>query len=266
MQEEEVKVENRLSVEELKLKNPPLFIIGANFGPYKTEEFKRAFAEYYRKCGGITFREKASCDLFPDNEKIAYAPDVVFNLEVPSNVENNQTVLISVIDFSWRKNLKAWENIYYMRIAEVCEKCISKGKTPILMSFCKLEGDEVAVQKVLSMLPEDKRQHTKTFLYSGNIDEALELYRTADRVIATRFHAMILALKFGKPVYSISYNQKVKHVLQDMELNCYCELSDIERITAETIFATCTKADVSKYTQMAAQQFAQFEEYIKDVK
>ena len=266
MQEENVEVEHRVLVEEQKLKQPPLFIIGANFGPYITEKFKDVFSGYFRKCGGITFRDKTSYEMFCENENVAYAPDVVFNLKIPNRIENSQKVLISVLDVSTRKKLCNWEKIYYSRIAEVCELCIAKGKIPILMSFCKKEGDEAAVQKVINMLPSDQQRQTQAFLYNGNIDAALELFRTADCVIATRFHAMILALRFGKPVYCISYDQKVKNVLQDMSLSCYCEMKDLELVSAQEMFDKCSTANVEEYVRMADRQFALFEEYIEDVK
>lgn len=256
----------RLKDEEKKLHQSPLYIIGANFGPYRNDEFRIAFADYFRKCGGVTFRDQASYRLFSDNQKVAYAPDVVFNLEIPDERENKNKVLMSVIDLERRENLRKWSEVYDARIAELCGDCIMQGKTPVLMSFCKSEGDENAISRIVHALPEDVRNQTETFFYNGNISEALELFRTADRVVATRFHAMILAMKFGKPVFSISYNQKVKHVLQDVGLDCYCELDDLSQKDGRDILNSCQLADVSDYVKQAEKQFAQFEAYMKEVK
>ena len=252
--------------DEEKLHHAPLFIIGANFGPYQTDAFKDSFARYFRRCGGITFRDRASFALFADNEKVAYAPDVVFCLNTSNTIENNRSVLISVIDLSNRDKLRKWTDIYDTRMAEVCKYCVLQNKTPVLMSFCKNEGDEKAIQRIMNKLSEIEREKTKVFRYSGDLDSALELYQKADRVIATRFHAMVLALKYGKPVYSISYNQKVKNVLSDIQLNAFCELNDLEHVSAKMLFDGCHTADISIYSKEAEKQFTQFDSFMRDVK
>jgi len=56
----------------------------------------------------------------------------------------------------------------------------------------------------------------------------------ADVVVATRFHSVLLALMLGKPVISISYNEKNDALMGEMGLSRYCltigEL-ELERLT-----------------------------------
>lgn len=258
-------IADRLLLEEKKTECKPLYVIGANFGPYRTEEFRDGFSEFFRTIGGVTFRDRASYELFQDNPRVAYAPDVVFNLDVADldcPVQDNK-VLISVIDMARRADLAQYTNVYDDFIAQLCVTCAEQGKPPLLMSFCKGEGDEAAIERILSKLPDSIRKETDTYYYRGDITEALTVIGSAERVIATRFHAMILALKFGKPFFSISYNAKVKNVLSDIGCDGYCEISTLKDWTAGDVLDKCAVWDVTEYAKQAEQQFSQLDDFLK---
>ena len=49
------------------------------------------------------------------------------------------------------------------------------------------------------------------------LSEAVGLFKYAESVIATRYHAVILSMLFGKKVYPIVYSDKTVHVLEDID-------------------------------------------------
>lgn len=44
--------------------NKPIFIIGSNFGPFTTNDYYKAYKEYFSKVNGVVFRDKESFSLF----------------------------------------------------------------------------------------------------------------------------------------------------------------------------------------------------------
>ena len=265
MQDVQTNVEKRLSYERKRMSKGPLYIIGANFGPYQTENFYVGFENYFADCAGVTFRDKRSFELFKHLPNVNYAPDVVLNLKVACKHKASNRILISVLDVSKRPSITQYAGQYESFIADVCTEVVRRDKTPVLMSFCNSEGDEDAIARVLDKLSVEVRRGTDTFFYNGNIDLALQQFQLAERVIATRFHAMILALCFDKPFFSVSYNSKVKNVLDDIGIKTYCEISEISSVAVDAVLDSMTEpADISTYREEAERQFHQFERYMID--
>lgn len=253
--------------EELRFGKLPRFVIGVNFGPYRTEAFREAFGGYFCRCRGVTFRDRHSYRLFAHHANAAYAPDVVLNLPAEEYLtgECDGTVLISVIDVGGRAHLAEWTEDYQRFIIDCCETSIRRGKRPVLMSFCQQEGDENAIGQLMERMSAATREKTEKFFYHGNLEEALRLFARANYVIATRFHAMILALRFHKPFFSIAYSDKVKWVLDDLDFKGYCGMEQLSRLSADSVMDTyCQPVDAQAYIQQAARQFEQFDAYMQE--
>ena len=197
-------------VDKLWLKKKP-FIVGCNFGPYSSSEFFSFYKHYFANCKGITTRERATFDLFHDLGNITWAPDLVFSLEEEvKNISINNNVVISVIGYE-KTGMVRTEYIQLLKI--IVNIVREAGYNPILMSFCKSEGDEVVIDDLLKQT----EGHIQSIRYSGaNIKEILEAIQSAYCVVAGRFHAMILALLYHKRCLPIVYSSKMEHVLSDI--------------------------------------------------
>lgn len=264
MQHSNWNIDDQIWWEEKKL-DKDLFVIGANFGPYWDAKFKDAFEAYFRKCAGVTFRDRYSLNLFEASlENVSYAPDVVFNLAQTENCRQGTKVVISVLDTEQRNALQAYTMVYEKLVADICSDCINHGKIPVLMSFCKEEGDECAIERIIRKMPQQVKAKTEVYNYSGNIEQALDLFRQADSVFATRFHAMILAIYFAKPFFCFAYNDKSVHFLEDLKCTNYCTFANIDKLNAAKISDLCRIVKPGdQYMSSASGQFAQFEEYMK---
>ena len=70
-----------------------------------------------------------------------------------------------------------------------------------------------------------------------NENEMLKAMRNAKGIIATRYHAMIFSLVFRKPVFVISYSQKIDKVIEDINFseNSCVRLKELYTISEEQV-------------------------------
>jgi len=115
----------------------PYYILGSNFGPYKTEGFLPLVRDnIFLNATDICFREKYSYDLFKNLENVRYASDIVFTLDTSKlNINNSKKVIISVIDCTKKTKVEFKEN-YENRIVDFVKLFDKKGYEITLMSYC----------------------------------------------------------------------------------------------------------------------------------
>lgn len=191
------------------------FLIGCNFGPYKTEKFfqygKRKIASSEDCC----FRDLYSFNLFKELLNVRCAQDVLFGIpNLPQLSESNGYVGISVIDMSNRPDLNSFKEKYKLGIVEICNRWIKLGKKVKLLCFCRAEGDEDFALHIKTIVNSNETLSICT--YEGDIDRFLKELSMCDIVYATRFHAMILGWKMKKRVIPIVYSIKQKNVMDDL--------------------------------------------------
>lgn len=220
--------------EKEKMNGAPLFIIGANFGPYIHQEFLNSFRICFRDVADICFRDLLSYQLFSELPNVRYAPDVVFNYPCVAKKNVTNEVVISVINFHSRPTLLPYAEQYDRLIADVCRACVNRSLKPVLVSFCKNEGDEAAVERIYSILSETVRENTQIVHYQKS-NTLTKRFAAAKFIVATRFHAMILALLFHVPFYSIAYDYKISNVLDDIGCAAYCTPENIGSLQASDI-------------------------------
>lgn len=253
-------IQERISRESNKhAANNSLHVVGANFGPYEDEVFLRAFEDYFKTCTSVSFRDSQSYELFSKLDNIQWAPDVVFAVPEGVVISGNE-VVISVIDLSVRPQLAKYKEAYHNFLMEICKHAIDNDYIPVLTSFCKCEGDQDAIAELLYQLDDHYASKVKCFFYDGNTEKVLDLFRRAGMVIATRFHSMILAMRYGKPLFTISYELKSDNVLRDTASKAWCTLETISKMSAKDVFA-CSIPPIcaKKYVENTGRQFAQLD-------
>ena len=242
-----------------KLKDGPLFVVGANFGP---NPYAAEFRAYFARCAAVTFRDRASADLFSGVETVRYAPDVVLNLKLKPG-EDRGTVLISVMDLTGRPGLSQWAGAYEDWMARLCRVCADRGLKPVLMAFCQSQGDEEAAKRIESRcgFPLEK------LCYRGDPAPILEAYRHASRVIATRFHGMILAFCAERKVLALAYDPKITRVAADLHFNGVAGMEELGELSPEEALDRCALPEgLEEYKQAAAGQFAPLDEFLEGEK
>ncbi len=204
-------------IKRCKENGKPFCYVSCNYGPYETEEYFNLSKKAFKTCTDICFRDRYSYELFQDIENARYAPDFVVTYPVVDEEKIKDSVGITVIDLNIREDLKDKENEYIEMLSKNIKEYINAGKKVYLYSFCKREGDENTIDKVVNKVNDD--QNLIVVKYDGNIEEFLKIYAKMEYMICIRFHAMILSALTGQKMYIMSYSEKIDHVNNDLEFN-----------------------------------------------
>lgn len=208
----------------------PFCYASCNYGPYETEEYFNLSKEVFSTCTDICFRDRYSYELFQDIENVRYAPDFVFTYPFKDEEKIKDSVGITVIDLHIREDLKDQENEYIQMLSNNINEYIKQGKKVYLYSFCKREGDENTIDKVVEQVNDNN--NLIAIKYDGNIEEFLKVYLQMEYMICARFHAMILSSLSNQKMYIMSYSKKIDRVNEDLGFNL--PTIHFEEITPET--------------------------------
>ena len=199
-------------------KSKQYYIIGTNFGPYRTEEYIDYCNKLFKKANFVCFRDKKSYNLFKDSgENIRQAPDIVFGLDT-SKVKNKDSkrVIFSIIDCT-RKIGQEYQEKYEETIIELTKYFDSKGYKITYMSFCKKENDEEAIERIEEKIKKEKLNGIiEKYYYDGNLEEAINVLADSQIIIGSRFHANILGLILNKTIIPVIYSKKTSNVIEEI--------------------------------------------------
>ena len=196
--------------------NIPYYILGINFGPYYTNNYYNKSRKFFKNASDVCFRDKESFKKFSDLNNVRYSPDIIFgyNISKSNKNNNNKSVVISIIDCSNRFKNEIADN-YEKQILKLIDIFLKSEYKITLMSFCKNEGDEVAINKIYNNIISDKNNIEKYF-YDGNYKEAIKILDNSEIIVGSRFHANILGLKKNKKIVPIAYSDKTIDALKDL--------------------------------------------------
>lgn len=243
------------------------YIIGSNIGPYYDEDFIKDLKEnIFSEAKDVSLRDEKSYKLVKELNNTRCNPDLVFSLDTSKyQKEDTGTVIITVINPQRKKNqIKIVdEKAYEEKILEMVNYFSEQGLEVILMSFCKKEGDEILINKIIGKV---QNKNIKRYFYDGDIDEAVSVIAKSKIVVGSRFHANILGLLFNKTIIPISYNDKTINFLEDIGFKGKVakieEIGDfdIESFTKEDLEY---KIDVTKLSEKALKHFEKLDEILQ---
>lgn len=245
------------------------FIVGANIGPIYHDDFVPWVESEISKLKHICLRDYASYMVLKNRSNVHYAPDVLFLTETDSVLENKtyrDKVLISVVSVDYKPISETSKTAYYRLIEETIRNY--GAENCCLVSFCKKEGDSLAMDRILERFDDQERQKILRLEYDQNTQEMLEAFKSCRYVISTRFHSMILAAVFGKKFYPISYNCKIENYLNDLKFNGeYTTLHNIADVSVHSVMQNESIQDLYDNTdhfRYAENQFLILRKYLRE--
>lgn len=251
------------------VKKIPVFVLGANFGPYKDQEYKVEMNKVFLECEDICFRDRYSQGLFK-NDKVRYAPDILFGYNMPVIKDKEKKVFVSVIDCN-RKNeginkLSDFTNQYEKFIFRQCQKYINKEYKIILSSFCQYEGDEEAADRIYQKIVaayKDEKLVERIYYHGENQQEILKQLAASEIIIATRFHAVVLGLISQCKVLPVLYSNKTKNILKDLGINE--NVADIKELNIDSEYKTIqlNEVEIKQLREKSEEHFEKLDEFIK---
>lgn len=257
---------------DLRSRSKKMYVIGANFGPYTSKEYYDVYKELFKRYDGICFRDHYSKGMFETYENIKYAPDVVFNYKMPSDVKEEKEVLFSVIEMEARGgkySISQYGEEYYRTVAALADRYAEKGYKINMVSFCRMQGDESAIEKITSLMAEEHRDNVGKVLYDQNEKEVMNAFARAEIVVGTRFHSIILGWLAGKKVLPIVYDHKIRNILKDNEIKLYLEMKELLDMDREKVneiadqIAQGAPFDASGLIDEAEVQFEALDKFLK---
>ena len=238
----------------------PYYIMGINFGPYKSQTYFDNIHSYFKDAEDICFREEYSYNLFKDLPNTRWVPDIVFSMDTSNiKITNNKRVVFSIISCSRKIEEKHTGN-YEKKIIQMTKFFINKGYDICYMSFSKREGDEDAIASILNKCDEELKQKISVYNYRGNRKEALEELANSQIIVGGRFHANILGMLLGKTIIPMLYSNKTKNVLDNM--NFKGKIIDIRTLNEADLHEEISDKDL-EYKQDIQYEIEHAEEHFK---
>lgn len=117
---------------------------------------------------------------------------------------------------------------YYRTMAKIADDWIREtGKDVILMAFdTGRENDLFACNAVRALMEYPQKVQIVAHHDCTQIPEA---FSRCEKIIAGRFHAMVLALRMRIPVYPLIFREKGRNLLKDLDFPyAFCEMDAID--------------------------------------
>lgn len=249
----------------------PFYVVGANFGPYQSKEYKDAMGKMFINLKDVCFRDKYSYNLFQKFDTVRYAPDILFSYPMPIVEKKKKQIYISVINCIEKENgkYKCYALEYENMINTITNHFLNNGYYIKLVSFCKEEGDEEAVRRIKNMFcNHDRYEYIQELNYNGyNYEKVLYELACSEYVIATRFHAIILSLVAKQKVFPIIYSDKSVNMLKDIRFSGeYLILSKIGNFDLENIYYNLenrVQIDISDIITKSQNHFTEVDKLLK---
>ena len=255
------------SLRELEPFKSGQFVIGANLGPAFSEKYWETVRARLSRFGAVSLRDYSSYVKVRDLGNVQYAPDVIFNLE-PEIRPCRDHAIISVVKIENHTKDKNKADAYYKLMRDAALGFTERGIKVVFVSFCKAEGDEEAIGKIMKEL-EDTSMVSTVFYNMENLQEILDIFSSSCFVVASRFHSMILSMVYEKPFFAFSYNCKTENYLNDVEFHGkYASLEGVLDASCDDVmynFENRTVADCTMHKKYAANQFAALDKYLESI-
>ena len=174
-------------------------------------------------------------------------------------------MVFSIIDCK-RKIDQQYEKEYDKTIIELTSFFIKNGYEITYMSFCKNEGDEEAINRILNNTSAENQNHIQKYFYRGNVDEAISVLNNSNIVIGSRFHANVIGMTLEKTVIPIIYSDKTTNLLEDIDFQgLSIDIRNLDKFDVSQLTErVCNyKIDITQYKEESKKHFEKLDCILK---
>lgn len=175
----------------------------------------------------ITLRESASALLLEkwgcNSAKIEITADPVLIKKIPLEITKKNDSRLKIL-FVIRPSLK--EKRQAEKIADIADSLSEKLNADIEFMPFHISAD----LKFITAVSQKMKCISKIILWN-NFNDIYNSFQQADFVISQRFHALVLASLFNKPLAGISDDAKLERFLQELKQPCIKNLSLMDNNT-----------------------------------
>lgn len=225
-----------------KLMKNRIVMLSQGIGPIVNEKSKEAVRSTLALVDYITVRDKHSKEFLEsigvDGKKIFLSTDPVINMKEDENFTYEKSDSLKVC-FS----LRNWKNSDVgEKISKVAAKLIDRGIECHFIPFYFKEDLQLIDQI-------EKNLGDKAVYYREKLTtkDAYNLISTMDVMVGVRLHALIFAAAANVPIVAISYDHKVDHFVNSVNMKIACTIDNIDENTLyEEIIEKINKEDEEK--------------------
>lgn len=206
-----------------KMMNNKVIMLSQGIGPIVNENSKKAVQSTLNHIDYITVRDKHSKEFLEslgmDKNKIFLSTDPVINLRAGENY---------TAKYSGKKkvcfSLRNWKNAdVSKKISELTEKLIESSIECYFIPFYYNEDMELIdeVEKNIG----DKAVYYKEKLTTN---DAFDIIKGMDVLVGVRLHSLIFAAAANVPFAAVSYDHKVDHFVNSVNMKVACSIDNID--------------------------------------
>lgn len=201
----------------LRGRHPGDYCLGCNIEPLDHPLKQFLIRRKLNRFKLITCRDQVSYRWLRDKTQkpaVHHAPDILFSIPeqwLPA-VEGSGKLGISLMH---RVGDQA-DCPYYREMAEAADGWIRQtGKSVILMAFDTGEENDLFACNAVRALMQYPDQ--AEIVSHSDCTEIPAAFAQCEKIIAARFHGIVLALRMGIPLYPLIFREKARNLLKDIE-------------------------------------------------
>lgn len=201
-------------INRLRRLNPrmKMAIIGSNFGPCESKQWENEVSTSLSFANDVCFRDISSYDVFSNLQNVRWGNDIVMHMNHPMVTKKEKTVCINIRSVDNWPSLLPLKDRYIKQVRSIADYYHSIGYSIKLLSFCREYRDNEITDVLYDSL--DYKESVCKVYYDGDLEKIIESVASAEYMIGTRFHAIILGLLFKLKVLPVSYSIKTENMLK----------------------------------------------------
>ena len=218
------------SVETIKKQGGQVFLLGLSLLESYSPEISYSLKLLFTWADVIVVRETVTCKqiqtIVPKTNVMA-ATDMAFALDVTDIISEKTEK--GVLGISVRKkiprNTPDAYTQYCESIANTVEYYLKIDETNTVRFLALSKGvfaDEAVADDITALCPEQCRARIQCVPFEGDVDGYIREMQRCEKLLCTRFHALVFAILLKKPFVPIVYEEKTKRLLWEIGYHGVC--------------------------------------------